>query len=672
MGQGAQKKFREQLKAQGFESSTFAFVTPCAPIPDEAKGSDSRTGKFVDQYRDEFLKVAAKFKNKKLVIFLGPVAGRQVFGKGIKITKIRGQITKCDTFSCPIMAMLGPTHVLQRPELQDTFETDFLLVRMLADNKWKPNFFDKMKKDVSYEWCLDLQPLLDNPPRGLSADIESAGGRWYNLDSRILTVQVSYKKGHALVVPLDIGYWPELTEARRIKLIKQFRKLFGARHEKLGNKFIQVVGHNFNSDRLQLAKLQIHVADFRHDTMQLAFVVDENMINKGADDCVRRWVPAMAGYADEFNRDPIHNGKENMERVPHDKMLDYGGGDTDANLRLCKTLLKKAKADKRNYRTYQLIQMPAIRTFMGMEQRGMEINTDALDNLGVELAKEEKRLYKELISEVHPKVKRKHIDAGSKGKGTGLSFNRPEFVIDILFGKKSQGGFGLKPVQFTKGTRKLKDDALKVPSTSTKDHLPFFDDDPWVEGFIRYKKLEKMKSTYVGHRAGIPIPSRRPGAPPKFTEAKGFWQYIDHLSRIHPSTFLHRTNTGRTASSYPNCQNFPKRGDLAKAFRKIFRPTEGYAFVETDLSQAEIRIAAWMAREPTMLAIYNAAGGDIHSVTASIVLGISPEEFRSWKNSKKAIPEKFFHNVGDCRTLGDLYAYKRYQAKAVAFVWKDS
>jgi DNA polymerase I-like protein with 3'-5' exonuclease and polymerase domains len=105
----------------------------------------------------------------------------------------------------------------------------------------------------------------------------------------------------------------------------------------------------------------------------------------------------------------------------------------------------------------------------------------------------------------------------------------------------------------------------------------------------------------------------------------GFWKYL-HGDRIHPSFLLHRTVTGRTASADPNAQNFPKRGPLAKAYRKIFIPSDGYVFVEVDLSQAELRIAAWMANDPAMLKVYR-DGGDIHAATAAAVMGITLEAF---------------------------------------------
>lgn len=91
---------------------------------------------------------------------------------------------------------------------------------------------------------------------------------------------------------------------------------------------------------------------------------------------------------------------------------------------------------------------------------------------------------------------------------------------------------------------------------------------------------------------------------------------------------MHRTVTGRAASENPNGQNIPKRSKLAKSYRKIFIPTPGYRFIEVDLSQAELRLVAWMANETTMLEIYR-SGGDIHEATAAMAMGITIEAFRA-------------------------------------------
>lgn len=198
---------------------------------------------------------------------------------------------------------------------------------------------------------------------------------------------------------------------------------------------------------------------------------------------------------------------------------------------------------------------------------------------------------------------------------------RMDFVRDILFTKE---GFNLTPKVFTKSTMKLppKD---RFPSTSAKDHLPYFDDVPFVAKLMDYQRLTKLRGTYVGRPAII-------GSEGQIVEeATGFWQYILN-NKIHPSFLMHRTVTGRTASSDPNAQNFPKRArsaslkELVKALRRIFVAPPGWKLIECDLSQIELRIAAWMANERTMIDLY-CNGADIHASTAARSMGMSLEAF---------------------------------------------
>jgi len=140
-----------------------------------------------------------------------------------------------------------------------------------------------------------------------------------------------------------------------------------------------------------------------------------------------------------------------------------------------------------------------------MEEVGIRVDQDQLRAFGVKLKEETERMYEELIEEVPSKVKRRHAD-----KKNGLSFGRREFVQDILFSKE---GFGLDPIVFTKSTRRLSDDR-KVPSVSTKDHLPYFDDVPWVTTFIEWSKYHNMRNKYVGMKPTC-SPRRTGGAASK-------------------------------------------------------------------------------------------------------------------------------------------------------------
>lgn len=82
-------------------------------------------------------------------------------------------------------------------------------------------------------------------------------------------------------------------------------------------------------------------------------------------------------------------------------------------------------------------------------------------------------------------------------------------------------------------------------------------------------------------------------------------------------------------SSGPNMQTAPKPGtDEGKMFRDVFVAPPGYVLVEGDLSQIELRVAAFMSGDQEMIALFK-SGADFHMQVArsvsKIVWGIPPE-----------------------------------------------
>ncbi|UWR64823.1 hypothetical protein K4L02_00865 [Phaeobacter inhibens] len=285
----------------------------------------------------------------------------------------------------------------------------------------------------------------------------------------------------------------------------------------------------------------------------------------------------------------------------------------------------------------------AARGFLDVvEPEGMTVDTDQLADLQEALKHREQGEYRDLIQQVPRAIKRKHLEAGKE-----LKFSRPDFVRDILF---TPDGLGLTPRLYTKSTQNLPDDE-KVASTSAKDHLPYFEDEPLVGQLMNYQRLSKMRGTYVGEAAQ---PERQvvdedgnvriePA-----TDPTGFWKYV-YNNKIHPSFLLHRTVTRRSASANPNAQNFPKRGrgsmaEVVKAFRRVFVAPPGWKIVECDLSQIELRLIAWQSNDPTMIGLYN-NGADIHAMTAARTMGLEYGEFLELDSDTRGM--------------------KRFQAKAI-------
>lgn len=614
------KMFAQLATAAGLGQPDFLFVGLCPPLPADSYSSASKKWKHVQQYAEGIHDLIAA-NGPKCIVTLGELATRAVMGRAVAITKARG--TPVEHLGRMVLPMTSPGFVMKVPEHQPMFEADVHTLARLKRDNWQ---FRQDEQNIDYQWREDISDLLVNKPAMICVDTETTGLRWHDPNVQVITVQISVRSGQCYVIPLDIRYWPEWKGRMRQRagLIGQLKTL-------LEDPMVRKVGHNLKFDKHMLRKLGIEMQGWSDDTQIMAFMVDENMLQKSLDECVRRWVPSMAGYADQFNATV---DKSNMLSVPRDEMLAYAGGDGDAGLRLFQRLDALLRADKKQFRCYRYINMPAMNTFADVvERHGMLIDKERLRSFGLEVEIDTAENYDKLISTTPAAIRLRHLEAKQE-----LSFSRTAFVRDILFDAE---GFNLTPIVFTKTTKDLPEDQ-REPSTSAKDHLPFFTDrddaaGEYVTLLMDYQKSTKLLGTYIGKEA----------------DGNGLWQYIAPNGRIYPSYKLHVTVTGRTASSDPNGQNFPKRGRWAKAYQSIFIPTPGYKLINCDLSQIELRIAAWMANDQAMLKIYR-EGGDIHTATAKIVSGLtdaqwdrlSKAEKKDLRTKAKAVNFGFLYGMG--------------------------
>lgn len=632
---GPQLKFLEGYCAKhNIPLKSCAITRAAPPVTAETWDSDKRMGDHTKEYHQEFADNVITAK-PRLIVAMGKWAARQVLNKATKITQIRGTPIPNTEFDCNVFPMLGLSHVMRVPEVLNVFESDFATLEKIVDADYSLEYQSDTGTD--YQWCTDLAPLLKRANSGekleIATDIEGIGLQWYKPGTKILTVQLTLEAGQGLAIPLNynhIDHTKPMNQVLRMKLRAQLKTL-------LEHKNVAVFGHNFKFDYMMLKELEgIVCRNWIDDTQCLLHAVDENILNKSLADGTRLFVPAMAGYSDEFDRDPIHEKKTRMDKVPPDKMLGYGCGDTDATFRLRRILLDTLANDKKALGCYRKVVMPALRAFAKIENHGFTVDKKALREFEIFLRAYQKEKYDELLELIPHSIREEELGPKYQKRIPGTdrrspaSLTRPGFLRAMLFDHPD--GLEITPIVFTKSTRRLLDESQRVPSTSAKEHLAYFKDDyEFVARIIEYTKNEKLLGTYVGTEDGDTI--------------KGFYKYIFD-NRIRPTYLLHRVVTGRTASADPNGQNFPKRGKLAKQYRRIFKAPPGYVYLEVDFSQLELRIAAILANDPTMLELYR-QGADIHSATAAAVMGITLEEFLN-------LPS-------DIRDL------KRFQAKAVNF-----
>jgi DNA polymerase I-like protein with 3'-5' exonuclease and polymerase domains len=557
-------------------------ITAAPPIHRDDKKTAKKTTEHLKEFYEE-LRLIVNTVKPKLVISFGNSSARQSFNKSVKITTMRGTIKPSVEFNAPVFTTYNPNIIVANPAQARVFEADLNFVKNFIEN----GFVLRRELEKKYYWCTDLQFMVDNPPKEIAVDTETTGLHWYKDDVTILTLQICPKPGLVYCVPINhpkIILRPETKQ----KLKDQLKSI-------LSHKFTDVIGHNYKFDWLQVKSALGFDSRYDHDTQNMAHLIDENM-PKNIDDCIKVFVPEMAGYNDTLNKDPEHQGKTRMDLLGLDKMLAYACGDSDATMRLYHVLKKKIAEDKKLQNCYNRIVMPTLRAFCNVEQTGMFIDEEKLAEFEEELSEQQKERQERLIEQIPETIIEKFRDTG-----VGIKLNRADLLIDYLF--VHEDGLKLKPQVFT---------AAGKPSVSTKDHLSYFKKVPFVAELMTYIKEDKMLNTYL----------------------KGFWKYLKD-GRIHPNyNFL--TKTGRSSSREPNGQNFPKRGDSAKKFRECFVAPEGYVILEIDYSQIELRIVAAVSGDPAMIKIYK-DGGDIHALTGAMVIGgVSLEEFFNLSKERRS------------------------------------
>lgn len=127
---------------------------------------------------------------------------------------------------------------------------------------------------------------------------------------------------------------------------------------------------------------------------------------------------------------------------------------------------------------------------------------------------------------------------------------------------------------------------------------------PIVSLILEHRELAKLKSTYADAMPALVRPD---------------------TGRIHTSLNQTVAATGRLSSSNPNLQNIPIRTEIGREIRRAFIAAPGSVLVSADYSQIELRIFAYVSKDPELVAAF-ASDEDIHKYTAGRIYGVSPAD----------------------------------------------
>jgi DNA polymerase-1 len=226
------------------------------------------------------------------------------------------------------------------------------------------------------------------------------------------------------------------------------------------------------------------------------------------------------------------------------------------------------------------IEVPLVRVLARMEVSGVGVDAAELRRLNDQLGAEAQELTRQIWE-----------DAGEEFK-----VNSTPQLRDILYDK-----LGLTPAKKTKTGY----------STDATTLEKLRGEHPIIEHLLRYREVEKLRSTY----------------------GEGLLAEVQPDGRIHATFNQTVARTGRLSSDRPNLHNIPVRTEEGRAFRRAFVPAEGCELLVADYNQIELRCIAHLAEDPGLLAAFSAET-DIHTETAARIFGVAPEAVSTEQRSK--------------------------------------
>ncbi len=218
------------------------------------------------------------------------------------------------------------------------------------------------------------------------------------------------------------------------------------------------------------------------------------------------------------------------------------------------------------------VEVPLVRVLARMEILGVAVDRAELEGLNAEMTAEAESLAAQI-----------QTDAGEE-----FNVNSTKKLREILFEKLE-----LTPQKKTKTGYSTDQATLEKLSG---EH-------PIIDHLLRYREVEKLRSTYGASLLDAVGPD----------------------DRIHASFNQTVARTGRLSSENPNLHNIPVRTELGRSFRKAFVPADGYRFLVADYNQIELRCIAHLAEDPGLIEAFR-SGTDIHRATAARVFDVEPDE----------------------------------------------
>ena len=450
------------------------------------------------------------------------------------------------------------------------------------------------KEEKNYQTILDLKALKEmvvelKNAKYVSIDLETTSVN--PMLAEIVGISVSYNKNSAFYIPI---LYPE--KKKNNFGVNDLEVVLSIMKEFLENKDIRKIGQNIKYDALILYRHGVKVSNIFLDTMIAAHILNPAAKSYKLD--------ALSIEFLNYNMVPIEDligkGKDQitMDLVPLDKISYYAAEDADIVFQLAEIFAPKLE-ENGQLNFFADIEMPLIDVLMKMENEGVYVDEDLLNEMSLNIGERLDLLVKEIYNIAEEE----------------FNINSTQQLAKILFDD-------LKLTQIKK--RSTAENVLK--ELVNEHELP--------ELILSYRKLNKLKNTYID---ALPASINK------------------NTKRIHSTFNQTIAATGRLSSTGPNFQNIPIRTVDGREIRKSFiAQQKNWGIFSADYSQIELRIMAHLSEDKELCKAFK-DNLDIHDRTASLIYNVPLDDVQpEMRRTAKVINFGIMYGAGPFRISQEL------------------
>lgn len=383
------------------------------------------------------------------------------------------------------------------------------------------------------------------------------------VQGKLIGISFSSEKGKADFVPL---YGKSEENIERVNLLKEIFE----------NENITKVVYDLKTEKHILSRYACSIKGNCFDVQLAHYLLDSEVSHK-VDFLSEKYLSYRMADGDSLTKEFAKSLQTSVLKMCKSQFSDYCSEIADVLFQL-KDILETELKNNDLYSLFADMELPLVDVLFSMEQNGVRIDSAELAEFSKKLGTHKTELENQI-----------YAFAGEK-----FNISSPKQLSEILFTRLQIVGDEKKKKTSTKQLSTAEDVLQKLVSVH-----------PIVPLILEYRKITKLKSTYVDALPALVNPK---------------------TGRLHTSYNQAVTATGRLSSNNPNLQNIPIRTDLGKEIRKCFIPAnEDFVLLAADYSQIELRIIASLSEDEHLCDAFR-AGEDIHLATAAKIYGMDKSE----------------------------------------------